>query len=55
MAEPAPGENLKRTEHFFKLWNEGFFDIDPELTDPEIEMHTPLSSTSGTPYAHARP
>ena len=50
MAEPAPGDNLKRAELFFELWNSGVREIREDLTDPEIEMHTPLSSTRGGPY-----
>ena len=44
------GENLRLTRRLFERWNSGEHAIDPELTDREIELHTPLSSTRATPY-----
>jgi ketosteroid isomerase-like protein len=50
MSEPGESENLRLAKLFFELWNAGVREIDEELTDPEIELHTPISSTRGAPY-----
>lgn len=44
------GENLRLTRRLFERWNSGEHGIDPELTDSEVELHTPLSSTRTAPY-----
>jgi ketosteroid isomerase-like protein len=50
VSEPSDSENLRLAKRFFELWNAGVREIDEDLTDPEIELHTPISSTRGTPY-----
>jgi ketosteroid isomerase-like protein len=49
VGRPSPEivEQLKQT---FAGWNSGSREIDYETIDPEVELHTPLSSTQGGPY-----
>ena len=42
--------NIERLKEAFERWNGGDRGIDFETIDPEIELHTPLSSTQGGPY-----
>lgn len=51
MTERFPGENLEIATQMFAWWNLGDHEFMEEaVIDPEIEIHTPLSSTKGTPY-----
>jgi ketosteroid isomerase-like protein len=51
MGELFPGENLELARYMFIWWNLGDHDVlEYAAIDPEIEAHTPLSSTKGTPY-----
>jgi len=51
MPERVPGENVEIASQMFIWWNLGDHDVvDYAAIDPEIEGHTPLSSTKGTPY-----
>lgn len=51
MTERFPGENLEIANQMFIWWNLGDHDVAEYAgIDPEIEAHTPLSSTKGTPY-----
>lgn len=43
-------DRLEVLGRFFSLWAEGVREIPPELAVPEIEIVSPLSSLSGTPY-----
>jgi ketosteroid isomerase-like protein len=50
VSEAAESENLRLAKIFFERWNAGVREMDEELTDPEIELHTPITSTRGAPY-----
>ncbi len=51
MSERFPGENLEIARQMFIWWNLGDHAVMEEaVLDPQIEIHTPLSSTKGTPY-----
>ncbi len=50
MGERFPGENLEITYQAFAWWNVGDREIVEEAIDPEVEICTPLTSTSGMPY-----
>jgi len=38
------------TEQLFERWNSGRHEIDPELIDPEMELHSSISSSHLAPY-----
>jgi ketosteroid isomerase-like protein len=42
--------NLRLIKEAFERWNSGDRSVSLDTIDPEIEMHTPLSSTRGAPY-----
>ena len=50
MTERFPGENIEIARQMFIWWNIGDRDVIEEALDPELEIHTPLSSTQGEPY-----
>jgi ketosteroid isomerase-like protein len=43
-------QNIELLKEAFGRWNAGDRDFDLETIHPEIELHTPLSSTQGRPY-----
>jgi ketosteroid isomerase-like protein len=48
---PAEAQsNVQLLRDAFERWNAGKWEIDYDSIDPEIELHTPLTSTSGAPY-----
>jgi ketosteroid isomerase-like protein len=42
--------NHELIKQAFERWNDGDYEIDYDTLDSDVELHTPLSSTSGTPY-----
>jgi ketosteroid isomerase-like protein len=50
VGESFPGENLEIATQMFVWWNLTDREIETAAVDPEIEAHTPLSSTQGGPY-----
>lgn len=50
MGEPAEGDGIRVARRFFEMWGAGVRKVDEGYTHPEIELHTPLSSTQGGPY-----
>ena len=43
-------EELEAVKEAFERWNSGDRTVDMETVDPDVELHTPLSSTRGGPY-----
>jgi ketosteroid isomerase-like protein len=50
VSERFPGENLEIATQMFIWWNLADREIVTSVVDPEIELHTPLTSTTGGPY-----
>jgi ketosteroid isomerase-like protein len=50
MSEHFPGENLEIATQMFIWWNLGDREVVEESLAPDLEIHTPLSSTQGGPY-----
>jgi ketosteroid isomerase-like protein len=50
VSERFPGENIEIATQMFIWWNLADREIDTAAVDPEVEAHTPLSSTRGGPY-----
>lgn len=46
------GENAQLAAHLFERWNSGEHEVDAELVDSEVEVHTPLSPTAGPYQGH---
>jgi ketosteroid isomerase-like protein len=49
VAKPSQ-ETIERLKAVYERWNAGDHDVDLETIHPDVELHTPLSSTQGTPY-----
>ena len=49
MPAPSP-RNVEQVKLAFARWNSGERDVDFDTIDPDVELHTPLSSTRGGPY-----
>lgn len=45
-----PGDDVERVRASFERWNLGERDLGGDEVHPDLEMHTPLSSTRGEPY-----
>lgn len=50
MAGPERIDNVRLTERLFELWNNGRHEVDPELIDPEMELHSSVTSAHFAPY-----
>jgi ketosteroid isomerase-like protein len=46
------GENAQLAAQLFERWNSGEHEVDAELVDSEVEVHTPLSPTAGPYQGH---
>jgi ketosteroid isomerase-like protein len=46
------GDNVRLARRLFDRWNSGKHDVDPEIVDSEVELHTPLSPTSAPYQGH---
>ena len=48
--EETTDDHVEIAKQMFIWWNVGDREIEWEMIDPDIELHTPLSSTQGVPY-----
>jgi ketosteroid isomerase-like protein len=50
VVEPKDGDNVRLTEQLFERWNGGLHEVDPQCVEPEVELHSSLSSADIAPY-----
>jgi ketosteroid isomerase-like protein len=50
VVEPKDGDNVRLTEQLFERWNGGLHEVDPQFVEPEVELHSSLSSADIAPY-----
>jgi ketosteroid isomerase-like protein len=46
------GENAQLAARLFERWNSGKHDVDADLVDSEVELHTPLSPAAASYQGH---
>jgi ketosteroid isomerase-like protein len=50
VVDASRSDNVRLTERLFERWNSGHHEVDPEFVDPEMELHSPISSAHLAPY-----